>query len=72
MAVFALCHRLGLAAKLQDFALPQTNLWKNLLAFDVGVEIAHLVALFFLAIAEPVQDLTNSNIKTTENTSCEL
>jgi HupE / UreJ protein len=40
-----------LATKLQDFALPKANLWKNLLAFNVGVEVGQFVALFFILIA---------------------
>ena len=38
------------ATKLQDFALPKANLWKNLLAFNVGVEVGQFVALFFILI----------------------
>lgn len=51
VAVFGLFHGFGLATKLQDFALPQANLWKNLLAFNVGVEVGQFVALFFILIA---------------------
>jgi HupE / UreJ protein len=51
VAVFGLFHGFGLATKLQDFALPKTNLWKNLLAFNVGVEIGQFVALFFIVLA---------------------
>jgi hypothetical protein len=50
VAVFGLFHGFGLATKLQDFALPQANLWKNLLAFNVGVEMGQFVALFFILI----------------------
>lgn len=50
VAVFGLFHGFGLATKLQDFALPKTNLWKNLLAFNVGVEVGQFVALFFILI----------------------
>jgi hypothetical protein len=50
VAVFGLFHGFGLATKLQDFALPKTNLWKNLLAFNVGVEMGQFVALFFILI----------------------
>jgi HupE / UreJ protein len=49
--VFGLFHGFGLATKLQDFALPTANLWKNLLAFNVGVEVGQFVALFFILIA---------------------
>ncbi|WP_036298172.1 HupE/UreJ family protein [Methylobacter marinus] len=49
--VFGLFHGFGLATKLQDFSLPQEGLWKNLLAFNVGVEIGQFVALLFILIA---------------------
>ncbi|PPD29608.1 MAG: hypothetical protein CTY19_17145 [Methylomonas sp.] len=49
--IFGLFHGFGLATKLQDFSLPQENLWKNLLAFNVGVEIGQFVALLFILIA---------------------
>lgn len=48
--IFGLFHGLGLATKLQDFGLPQKDLWKNLLAFNVGVEIGQILALFFILI----------------------
>lgn len=51
VAIFGLFHGFGLAAKLQDFALPKASLWKNLLAFNVGVEVGQFVALFFILIA---------------------
>ena len=50
VSVFGLFHGFGLATKLQDFALPKTNLWKNLLAFNVGVEVGQFIALFFILI----------------------
>jgi hypothetical protein len=50
VAVFGLFHGFGLATKLQDFALPKANLWKNLLAFNVGVEVGQFIALFFILI----------------------
>ncbi len=49
--VFGLFHGFGLATKLQDFSLPQAELWKNLLAFNVGVELGQFVALLFILIA---------------------
>ena len=49
--IFGLFHGFGLATKLQDFSLPQAALWKNLLAFNVGVEIGQFVALLFILIA---------------------
>ena len=48
--IFGLFHGLGLATKLQDFDLPAEGLWKNLLAFNVGVEIGQFLALFFIII----------------------
>ncbi len=49
--VFGLFHGFGLATKLQDFSPPQAALWKNLLAFNVGVEIGQFIALLFILIA---------------------
>ncbi|PHS72174.1 MAG: hypothetical protein COB22_05605 [Cycloclasticus sp.] len=51
VAVFGLFHGFGLATKLQDFALPQEDLWKNLVAFNVGVELGQFIALVFILIA---------------------
>ena len=51
VAVFGLFHGFGLATKLQEFAIPQDGLWKNLLAFNVGVEIGQFFALFIILIA---------------------
>jgi hypothetical protein len=51
VAVFGLFHGFGLATKLQEFALPKENLWKNLLAFNVGVEIGQCLALFLILVA---------------------
>jgi hypothetical protein len=48
--VFGLFHGFGLATKLQDFSLPAAGLWKNLLAFNVGVEIGQFLALLFILI----------------------
>jgi HupE / UreJ protein len=50
VAIFGLFHGFGLATKLQDFSLPKANLWKNLLAFNVGVEVGQFVALFLILI----------------------
>lgn len=49
--IFGLFHGFGLATKLQDFLLPQDSLWKNLLAFNVGVELGQFFALLFILIA---------------------
>lgn len=43
--VFGLFHGLGLATKLQDFALPANGLIVNIVSFNVGVEIGQFVAL---------------------------
>ena len=48
--IFGLFHGMGLATKLQDFDLPEHDLWKNLLAFNIGVEIGQFLALFFILI----------------------
>jgi len=50
VVVFGLFHGFGLATKLQDFQLPQADLWKNLLAFNVGVEMGQFFALGFILI----------------------
>lgn len=48
--VFGLFHGFGLATKLQDFHLPADGLWKNLLAFNIGVELGQFLALFIILI----------------------
>ncbi|ORU89521.1 MAG: hypothetical protein A6F71_00710 [Cycloclasticus sp. symbiont of Poecilosclerida sp. M] len=48
--IFGLFHGLGLATKLQEFNLPQVDLWKNLLAFNIGVEFGQFLALVFILI----------------------
>ncbi len=48
--IFGLFHGFGLATKLQDFNFPKQDLWKNLLAFNVGVEIGQFLALLFILI----------------------
>ncbi|MEO1078977.1 MAG: HupE/UreJ family protein [Pseudomonadota bacterium] len=47
---FGLIHGLGLATKLQDFALPRENLLGNLLAFNGGVELGQLLALSLMLV----------------------
>ena len=49
--IFGLFHGFGLATKLQDFELPKLDLWKNLLAFNIGVEMGQFLALLFILIA---------------------
>lgn len=45
--VFGLFHGLGLATKLQALAVRDDGLTGNLLAFNVGVELGQVAALFF-------------------------
>lgn len=49
--IFGFFHGLGLATKLQDFALSADGLIPNMLAFNVGVEIGQLLALSMILIA---------------------
>ncbi len=49
--VFGFFHGLGLATKLQDFAVGREGLVPNLLAFNVGVELGQLLALSVILIA---------------------
>ena len=49
--LFGLVHGLGLATKLQDFALSPDGLLVNLIAFNVGVEIGQILALAAILIA---------------------
>jgi hypothetical protein len=44
--IFGLFHGFGLAAKIQDYDVAEDGLIPNLLAFNVGVEIGQLLALF--------------------------
>ncbi len=43
--IFGLFHGMGLATKLQDFALSKEGLVPNMIAFNVGVELGQLLAL---------------------------
>ncbi len=49
--VFGLFHGLGLATKLQDFALSEDGLVTNILSFNVGVELGQGIALTFILAA---------------------
>lgn len=49
--IFGFFHGLGLATKLQDFALSADGLVPNMIAFNVGVEIGQLLALSMILIA---------------------
>jgi hypothetical protein len=48
--LFGFCHGLGLATKLQDFALARDGLVTNIIAFNLGVEIGQLLALGMILI----------------------
>jgi hypothetical protein len=48
--VFGFVHGLGLATKLQDFALSADGLVPNILAFNVGVELGQLLALGMILV----------------------
>ncbi|HXG55147.1 MAG TPA: HupE/UreJ family protein, partial [Vicinamibacterales bacterium] len=48
---FGLFHGLGLATKLQDFALPREGLVAKIVAFNVGVEAGQFLALGAILIA---------------------
>jgi hypothetical protein len=43
--VFGLFHGLGLATKLQEFALSSNGLVTNIVSFNIGVEIGQMLAL---------------------------
>jgi hypothetical protein len=49
--VFGLFHGLGLATKLQEFAMSGPGLIVNILGFNAGVEIGQILALTFVVIA---------------------
>jgi hypothetical protein len=48
--VFGFFHGFGLATKIQEFEISRDGLLPNLLAFNVGVEIGQLLALFAILI----------------------
>jgi hypothetical protein len=48
--IFGFFHGLGLATKLQDFALSSDGLIPNMLAFNAGVEIGQLLALGMILV----------------------
>ena len=48
---FGFFHGLGLATKLQDFALSPDGLVPNMIAFNAGVEIGQLLALGMILVA---------------------
>ena len=48
--IFGFFHGFGLATKLQEFTLSKEGLVPNILAFNVGVELGHLLALAAILI----------------------
>ncbi len=48
--LFGFVHGLGLATKLQDFALSADGLVPNMVAFNVGVELGQLLALGMILV----------------------
>ncbi len=48
--IFGLFHGTGLASKILDYDVAEEGLLANLLAFNVGVEIGQLLALFVILI----------------------
>lgn len=49
--IFGLFHGFGLATKLQEFQLPEDGLLRNLIAFNIGVELGQFLALAVILIA---------------------
>lgn len=49
--IFGLFHGLGLATKLQEFALSREGLVANIVAFNVGVEFGQIMGLGLILIA---------------------
>ena len=58
--VFGFFHGFGLATKIQEFEISRDGLLPNLLAFNVGVEIGQLLALFAILIVMGYWRRTNS------------
>src|SRR6056297_1832489 len=48
--IFGLFHGTGLATKILDYQIAEDGLLANLLAFNVGVEVGQLLALFVILI----------------------
>ena len=49
--IFGLFHGTGLASKILEYQIAEDGLLANLLAFNVGVEVGQLLALFVILIA---------------------
>lgn len=60
---FGLFHGLGLATKLQDLGLSEDGLLPNLLAFNVGVEIGQILALFTMIMVLRLIPAARNNVK---------
>jgi len=61
--VFGLFHGFGLATKLQEFEFGRVGLFKNLLAFNVGVELGQFLALTVVLIVLSVWRRHSSYLK---------
>ena len=61
--VFGFFHGFGLATKIQEFEVSRDGLLPNLLAFNVGVEIGQLLALFAILIVMGYWRRTNSFLR---------
>ena len=61
--VFGLFHGLGLATKLQEFALSENGLVTNIISFNVGVEIGQVLALSGVFIALTLWRTTGSYLR---------
>jgi hypothetical protein len=48
--IFGLFHGFGLATKILDFEMPADGMVPNLIAFNVGVEIGQLLALYMILV----------------------
>lgn len=49
--IFGFFHGFGLATKVLEYEISKDGLWPNLIAFNIGVEIGQLLALFAILIA---------------------
>ncbi len=58
--IFGLFHGFGLATKVQEYQIAPDGLLTNLVAFNIGVEIGQLLALFAILIAMSVWRKTDS------------
>ncbi|WP_410500271.1 HupE/UreJ family protein [Chitinibacter sp. S2-10] len=48
--IFGFFHGFGLATKVLEYEISKDGLWPNLIAFNIGVEIGQLLALFSILI----------------------